>query len=116
MIFRLPGGKELEATRGYVPDAFFEAARRATANDMVYRYEGGFVLSTEMHQRLDTPGSFASYAVVGMETQAGTETTPELVTAFLERLKASNHARPLESHYHYQVFFMEYIEEVPDDD
>lgn len=115
-VFRLPTGNELKADKGYVPDAFFDAVKKLTANDIIDIHEGGFVLSTEMHEKLSIRDNFASYAIAGLNAPEGTETDPEFLQKLLEKVKAANHARPLEIHYNYQIFIMEYIEEVPDDD
>ncbi len=115
-IFRLPGGKELEATKGYVPDAFFDAIKKVTTDDIVAIYEGGFILSNEMHDKLNIPHTYTSYAATGKEAPEGADKTPEFETEMLGRLKLANHARPLEEHFNYQVFYMEYIEPTPDDD
>ena len=115
-IFRLPGGSELKADKGYVPDAFFDAVQQLTTNDIVDIHEGGFVLSTEMHEKLSIKDNFTSYAITGLNATEGTETSHEFLGQLLKKVKASNHARPLEMHYNYQIFIMEYIEEVPDDD
>jgi hypothetical protein len=115
-IFRLPGDKELEARRGYVPDEFFKAIQKVTVNDIVEIYEDGFVLTTEMHEKLNIPGSFTSYASVGSLAVGGSDKDPDFHIKLLERLKIANHARPLEIHYNYQIFIMEYIEEAPEDD
>jgi hypothetical protein len=115
-IFRLPGGKELKAHKGYVPDAFFEATQKVTVNDIVDVYEGGFVLSNEMHEKLNIPHSYTSYAITGKEVSHEAYKTPDFNAEMLQKLKQSNHARPLEEHHNYQVFYMEHIEEVPDDD
>ncbi|ALM49628.1 hypothetical protein AMR72_12370 [Flavobacterium psychrophilum] len=115
-IFRLPGGKELEAERGYVSDAFFDAIQKVTVDDIVEIFEGGFVLNTGMHEKLSIPDSFGNYAIVGLKAPDGSETDPNFLNQLLDFLKRTNHARPLEMHYNYQIFIMEYIEEVPEDD
>ncbi|MFP9112613.1 hypothetical protein ACLI1A_01640 [Flavobacterium sp. RHBU_3] len=115
-LFRIPGDKELKAHNGYVPDAFFTAAQHTTTNDIVLMYEGGFVLSSEMHEKLNHPDRFISYASVGADTDEGNQNSEEFKNKLLLLLKQGNHARPLESHFHYQVFVMEYIEPVIDDD
>lgn len=115
-IFRIPGDKELQADNGYVPDAFFDAAQKATINDIILMYEGGFALTSEMHEKLNLPGRFTSYASVGSDTDEGNQNSEEFKNTLLLLLKQGNHARPLESHFHYQVFVMEYIEPVIDDD
>lgn len=115
-IFRVPGGTELRADKGYVPDAFFSALQHVTANDIVYKYEGGFVLSNEIHELLNTPSTFTSYASVGNDAPEGTSDSEAFLAGLLQKLKMANHARPVETHYHYQVFIMEYIEPVIDDD
>lgn len=104
-IFRLPGGRELEAERGYVPDAFFTAAQHATINDIVTVYEGGFSLSNKMHNMLDIPGTYTSYAVVGLVAPEGADKQPEFKENMLQRLKEANHARPLQDNIHYQGIF-----------
>lgn len=115
-IFRLPGGSELKATRGYVPDSFFDAIQKVTTADIVDIHQGGFILSTEMHQKLSIPDTFTSYAITGLNAPDGDKDSQEFHDKLLEHLKEANHARPVEEHYNYQVFIMEYIEEVPDDD
>jgi len=115
-IFRLPGGKELEAERGYVSDDFFKAIQKVTINDIVDIYEGGFVLNTGMHEKLSIPDSFGNYAIVGLKAPEGSDTDPDFLNKLLDFLKRTNHARPLEMHYNYQIFIMEYIEDVPEDD
>lgn len=115
-IFRLPGGKELEAHKGYVPDAFFSAIQNVTTDDLVTVYEGGFVLDTHMHNVLNIPHAYTSYAITGKDAPEGADKTPDFEEEMLGKLKNANHARPLEGHHNYQVFYMEYIEPVPDDD
>ena len=115
-IFRLPGGIELKARKGYVPDTFFEAIQNITISDFVTIYEGGFVLSNKMHDMLDIPGTYTSYASVGTIAPEGTEKTAEFKVAMLQKLKNANHARPLKENLHYQVFYMEHIDSPPDDD
>ncbi len=115
-VFHLPGGSELKAERGVVPNAFFDAIQKVTTHDIVDIHEGGFVLSTQMHEKLSIPDTFASYAIVGLNTAEGNDKNPEFRGEFLTRLKTSNHARPLEMHYNYQIFIMEYVEDVPEDD
>lgn len=115
-VFRLPGGNELKAERGYVPDAFFDALHKVTVHDIIDIHEGGFVLTTDLHEKLSVKDAFTSYAIVGINAPEGSETNPEFLQQLLDRLKVTNHARPLEMHYNYQIFIMEYIEEVPDDD
>lgn len=115
-IFRLPGGKELEAHRGYVPDAFFDAIQKVTIDDIVEIYEDGFILTVEMHEKLNIPDAFTSYASVGKYAAQGMDKNPEFLNELLERLKITNHARPLELHYNYQIFIMEYIDSPPEDD
>jgi hypothetical protein len=115
-IFLISGGEELKADRGYVPDAFFDAAQHVTPEDVVAVYEGGFVLSNEMHEKLDKSGTFSSYAVVGFTAPEGADKKPEFVPEMIQRMKLSNHARPIADNIHYQVFFMEHIESPPDDD
>ncbi|MFD2600446.1 hypothetical protein [Flavobacterium suzhouense] len=115
-IFRLPGGSELKADRGYVPDAFFNALFEVTTTDIVDIHEGGFILSTEMHEKLSVPDHFTSYAITGLNASEEEKFSPEFHIKLLEHLREANHARPIEEHYNYQVFMMEYIEEVPDDD
>lgn len=115
-VFRLPGGRELEAHRGYVPDTFFAAAKQATTDDIVDLYEGGFTLSNDMHEKLDIPGAYTSYAVVGLITQENTEKNTGFREQMLQRLKDANHARPLQDNLHYQVFYMEHVESPPEDD
>lgn len=115
-IFRLPGGKELEAHKGYVPDAFFDAIQHVTVNDIVTIYEGGFVLSNDMDEKLNLHHTYSSYAVTGKDTTPADAETPEFKEEMLQKLKLANHARPLEEHHNYQVFYMEYIEDVIDDD
>ncbi len=115
-IFHIPGGEELKADKGYVPDAFFDAAQQVTAKDIVAIYEGGFVLSNEMHEKLDKPQTFSSYAVVGLTAAEGADSKPEFILEMIKRLKLANHARPLGDNLHYQVFFMEYIDSPPEDD
>ncbi len=115
-IFRLKGGRELEAQRGFVPDAFFAAAQHATVDDIIDVYEDGFTLSNEMHDKLDIPGVFTSYAVVGIVAPEGADKKAHFQQNMLHRLKDANHARPLQDNLHYQVFYMEHIESPPDDD
>lgn len=115
-LFRIPGGKELEADSGYVPDDFFEAAQKVTPKDIVDVYEGGFVLSNELHEKLNIPGTFTSYAVVGMAASEGADKKPEFIPEMVKRLKLANHARPLRDNLHYQVYFMEYVDSPPEDD
>lgn len=115
-IFRLPGGKELEAHKGYVPDAFFDAIQNVTIDDIVEIYEDGFILTIEMHEKLNIANIFSSYASIGKYATQGMNKTPEFKIELLERLKIANHARPLEIHYNYQVFIMEYIDSPPEDD
>lgn len=115
-IFRLHGDRELEAHRGYVPDAFFTAAQNATINDLVDIYEGGFTLTNEMHNKLDVPGTYTSYAVVGIVAPQGADKDFGFHRQMLQRLKEANHARPLQDNLHYQVFYMEHVESPPDDD
>lgn len=115
-VFRLPGGNELKADRGHVPDSFFDAIQKVTAHDIVHIYENGFVLSTQMHQKLSVPDTFTSYAISGLNAPEGGDTNPEFLKALVEHIKTANHARTLEIHYNYQIFIMEYIEEVPEDD
>jgi hypothetical protein len=115
-VFRLLGGTELQADRGHVPDSFFEAIKKVTVQDIVNIHEGGFILSTEMHQKLSVPDTFTSYAIAGLNAPQGTDKDPEFRAALLEKLKFANHARPLEIHYNYQIFIMEHIEEFPEDD
>lgn len=115
-LFRVPGGKELEANHGYVPDEFFDAIGKITPEDIVEIYEDGFVLSNEMHEKLDVPGTFTTYASVGMKAPEGTHKNPEFAGEMLKKLKMANHARPLKENLHYQIFYMEYIESTPDED
>lgn len=115
-LFKLPGGKELEASRGYVPDGFFNAIRQTTTDDIVEMYEDGFVLTTELHEKLHIQDAYTSYAAVGVNAPHGADKAPEFKTELLRLLKQTNHARPLESHHGYQVFYMEYIDSPPDDD
>ncbi|KOS05708.1 hypothetical protein AM493_06400 [Flavobacterium akiainvivens] len=115
-LFRLPGGKELEATKGYVPDAFFDAIKNVTVNNLVVIYEDGFVLSNEMHDKLNIHNAFTSYAAVGISAPHGADTASGFADEMLTRLKEANHARPLEDHHNYQVYYMEFIENVADDD
>lgn len=115
-IFRLPGGSELKADRGYVPDSFFNAIQEVSTADIVDIHEGGFILSTEMHEKLSVPDHFTSYAITGLNAPDGNKNDPEFHKQLLHHLKEANHARPIEEHYNYQVFMMEHIEEVPDDD
>jgi hypothetical protein len=115
-LFRIPGDKELEAHNGYVPDIFFTAAQQATTDDIVLMYEGGFTLTSELHDKLNLPEKFTSYASVGADTPEGTQNSETFRNALLMQLKQANHARPIETHFHYQIFIMEYIEPVIDDD
>ena len=115
-IFRIPGGKELEAHNGYVPDAFFEAIQNITPANLVETYEGGFVLSNEMHEKLNIHHTFSSYAITGRNTVDATPENPDFINGLIAFLKTTNHARPVEAHYNYQIFIMEHIEESPDDD
>ncbi|MFP9099524.1 hypothetical protein ACLI09_10745 [Flavobacterium sp. RHBU_24] len=115
-IFHIPGGTALQARNGYVPDAFFEALQQLTPADLVETYEGGFVLSNEMHEKLNIPGAFSSYAIAGRNAVEANPESPDFISGLIAFLKTTNHARPLEAHYNYQVFIMEYIEETPDDD
>lgn len=115
-LFRIPGDKELEAHNGYVPDAFFTATQHATINDIVLMYEGGFTLTSELHDKLNLPDKFTSYASVGGDTPEGAQNSETFRNSLLLRLKEANHARPIETHFHYQIFIMEYIEPVIDDD
>lgn len=115
-LFRIPGDKELQAHNGYVPDSFFTAAQQATTNDIVLMYEGGFVLTNELHEKLNLPDKFSSYASVGADAPEGTQDSETFRNALLMQLKQANHARPLETHFHYQVFAMEYIDPSFDDD
>ncbi|MDV6168989.1 hypothetical protein R1T16_11170 [Flavobacterium sp. DG1-102-2] len=115
-IFRLPGGTELKAERGYVPDDFFTAIQKITVDDIVAIFDGGFVLSTEMHEKLSVPDTFASYAITGLNAAEGKDKDPEFHQQLLDHLKTANHARPIEIHYNYQIFVMEFIEESIDDD
>lgn len=116
VIFRLNGGEELKAVRGFVPDEFFEAARHATLSDAVAQYTDGLVVDNALHEKLDTPSNFTSYAVVGKSFPEGSNPKAEFLPEMLKLLKDANHARPLYEHRHYQIYFMEYIEPVPDDD
>lgn len=115
-LFRLPGGRELEAHKGYVPDVFFDAIQKTTTDNIIDTYKDGFVLSTQMHEKLNIPNTFTSYAAIGKNMAEGTNETPGFKTEMLSLLKNANHARPLESHHGYQVFYMEYVETPPDDD
>ncbi|MXN92212.1 hypothetical protein GR160_13355 [Flavobacterium sp. Sd200] len=115
-LFKLPGGRELEAHKGYVPDIFFDAIQKVTVNDIVDTYEDGFVLSTDLHEKLNIHDTYTSYAAIGKNAPVGTNTSTEFKTELLNLLKNANHARPLENHHGYQVFYMEYIETPPDDD
>jgi hypothetical protein len=115
-LFRMPGGRELEAHRGYVPDEFFSAVQKVTEEDIVAVYEDGFVLSNELHEKLDRPDTFTSYASVGMKADEGADTMPGFRQEMLRKLKIANHARPLADNLHYQVFYMEHVETPPDDD
>lgn len=115
-LFRLAGDKELEASHGYVPDAFFDAAQKATVDDIVVIYEGGFALTTEMHEKLNFTDRYTSYASVAKKAPEGSENMPEFRHELLQLLKNANHARPLETRFHYQVFIMEHIETPPEDD
>src|SRR4051812_41700873 len=98
-IFHLPGGNELKANRGYVPDDFFTAIKKVTVEDIIIIFDGGFVLSTAMHQKLSIPDTFASYAITGLNGPEGSDTEPEFRQQLLEHLKEANHARPIEEHY-----------------
>lgn len=115
-IFHIPGGRELQAHNGYVPDTFFEAIQKLTSDDLVQTYEGGFVLSNEMHEKLNIHGAFSSYAIAGRNTVDADPENPDFINGLIAFLKTTNHARPVEAHYNYQVFIMEYIEETPDYD
>jgi|GEM_PF-2951889 len=115
-IFHVPGDRELQAHNGYVPDAFFDALQNITAGDLVATYEGGFVLSNEMHERLNIYHTFSSYAIAGRNTVDANPEDPDFINGLIAFLKTTNHARPLEAHYNYQVFVMEHIEETLDDD
>jgi hypothetical protein len=115
-VFLLPGGINLKAERGVVPDAFFDALQKVTLQDIVDIHEGGFVLSTDMHEKLSIKDTFASYAIVGLNAPQGSDKDPKFLEQLLDRLKIANHARPLEMHYNYQIFIMEHIEEFPEDD
>lgn len=114
-VFRLPGGKELEADKGYVPDAFFDAIQKVTTDAIVYIFEGGFVWSNEIHEKLHIHGAFTSYAIIGEEAPEGAETTGEFANGLLKLLKKANHARPIREHYNYQVFYMEDVEPDPEE-
>jgi len=100
-IFRLPGGSELKANRGYVPDSFFNALQEVTTADIVDIHQGGFVLTTEMHAKLSVPDTFTSYAITGLIAPEGSDKNPEFHQQLLEHLKEANHARPVEEHYNY---------------
>ncbi|AWH85911.1 hypothetical protein HYN59_12700 [Flavobacterium album] len=115
-LFRMPGGRELEAHHGYVPNEFFNALQQVTEEDIVAVYEDGFVLSNEMHDKLDRPGTYTSYAAVGIKADEGFDKMPGFGREMLKRLKIANHARPLADNLHYQVFYIEHIETPPDDD
>jgi len=115
-IFRLPGGTELKAERGYVPDDFFTAMQKITVDDIVDIFDGGFVLSTDMHEKLSVPNTFASYAITGLNADEGKDKDPEFLQQLVDHIKTANHARPIEIHYNYQIFVMEFIEESIDDD
>lgn len=114
-IFHIPGGAELKAHNGYVPDAFFDAAQNVTATNLITTYEGGFSLTNDMHKKLDVPGAYSSYASVTANVPEGSSES-EVTQALINKLKEANHARPVEDNLNYQVFIMEYIEEAPDDD
>lgn len=115
-IFRLKGGSELQAQHGYVPDDFFTAIQNVTAEDLVVTYEDGFILSNQMHEKLNIPGTFTSYVSIGKKASDASPQDPGFVDGLIHFLKTTNHARPLEAHYNYQVFVMEHIEESFDDD
>jgi len=115
-IFHLPGGSELKAEKGYVSDDFFAAIQKVTIEDIVDIHEGKFVLSTDMHEKLSIPDTYASYAIIGLNTTEGNEKNPEFLKELLAHLKTSNHARPIEMHYNYQIFVMEHVDETIDDD
>lgn len=115
-VFHLPGGNELKAERGVVPDAFFDAIHQVTTQDIADIHEGGFILSTEMHEKLSIPDTYASYAITGLNAPEGSDKDPQFLNLLLEHLKEANHARPLEMHYNYQIFIMEFVEDVPEDD
>lgn len=116
VIFRLRGGEELKALRGFVPDEFFEAVQRVSVQDAVAQYTDGFVLDNALHETLDTPSHYTSYAVVGKELAEGSNQKAEFLPEMLTLLKGANHARPLYEHRHYQVYFMEYVAPAPDED
>lgn len=115
-IFRLPGGAELKSEKGYVSDDFFAAIQKVTIADIVETYDGGFVLSTEMHRKLSIPDTFASYVITGLNAANSSDKDPEFLMQLLDHLKTANHARPIEIHYNYQIFVMEHVEETIDDD
>lgn len=115
-IFRVPGGEELKATRGYVPDIFFDAIQNVTLANLVETYEGGFTLSNEMHEKLNVREGYASYASVAKYAPEGDNFAPDFNSVLLTALKEANHARPLEDNLNYQIFIMEYIDSPPEDD
>lgn len=115
-IFHLTGDQNLKASSGHVPEAFYEAVHNVTADDFVYAYDGGFVHSVAMHDRLFKQNKFSSYVIFRYPLATVTPITPELLALVVEQLKQTNFARPVESHVHYQVFSMEMLDLSFDDD
>ena len=94
-IFHLPGGSELKAEKGYVSDDFFTAIRKITVDDIVAVFDGGFVLSTYMHQKLSIPDTYSSYAITGLNAVEGKDKDPEFLQQLVDHVKTANHARPI---------------------
>lgn len=115
-LFHLRGADELKASRGHVPEAFYEAVQQVGTDDFVHAYDGGFVHSVEMHDRLYKPNTFSSYVIFRFVIAPNSELGTDLLQEVILKLKETNFARPVESHHHYQVFSMETIDTSFDDD